>query len=480
MRKRMDYSDIKILEENGVVEVGIPIGDKMMVIQTGKLAKQASGAALVRFGDSVVLMTVVASPLRREIDYFPLSVDFEERMYSAGKMPGGFLKREGRSSEHSTLTARQIDRPIRPLFDKKMKYEVQVVGFCLSSDMENPLDVCGIVGASACLAISDIPWDGPVAGVRVGRVDGEFIINPTFEQMEKGDISLVVAGTEDSLNMVEGELKELPEEDMLKALEVGHEAIRKIIAAQRMLIEKVGKKKFEYEVEKMDEALIKQIEEFALPEFTFKLMENKKDEMFDLAHDFNCKVVRVIGGIVLPNPVHKPFHMTVSRRQEIKTVAKNLKSFVEDASLEGLTVALENHTDYKTDEMLEILDLVDNEALKITLDTGNAMFVKEDPVETVEMLAPFAAYTHIKDMKHTGPLLMSVPLGQGEVDIPAMVRALKESGYEGLYSIEVDLPLWKVDEEDTSLQESIEFLLNLDKSTEREAATAAAADEDDD
>lgn len=219
---------------------------------------------------------------------------------------------------------------------------------------------------------------------------------------------------------------------------------------------------------------------FALPEFTFKLMENKKDEMFDLAHDFNCKVVRVIGGIVLPNPVHKPFHMTVSRRQEIKTVAKNLKSFVEDASLEGLTVALENHTDYKTDEMLEILDLVDNESLKITLDTGNAMFVKEDPVETVEMLAPFAAYTHIKDMKHTGPLLMSVPLGQGEVDIPAMVRALKESGYQGLYSIEVDLPLWKVDEEDTSLQESIEFLINLDKTTEREAAAAAAADEDDD
>jgi len=282
MRKRMDYSDIKILEENGVVEVGIPIGDKMMVIQTGKLAKQASGAALVRFGDSVVLMTVVASPLRREIDYFPLSVDFEERMYSAGKMPGGFLKREGRSSEHSTLTARQIDRPIRPLFDKKMKYEVQVVGFCLSSDMENPLDVCGIVGASACLAISDIPWDGPVAGVRVGRVDGEFIINPTFEQMEKGDISLVVAGTEDSLNMVEGELKELPEEDMLKALEVGHEAIRKIIAAQRMLIEKVGKKKFEYEVEKMDEALIKQIEEFALPTMKDALdgkMKEEREEM---------------------------------------------------------------------------------------------------------------------------------------------------------------------------------------------------------
>lgn len=219
---------------------------------------------------------------------------------------------------------------------------------------------------------------------------------------------------------------------------------------------------------------------FALPEFTFKLMENKKDEMFDLAHDFGCKVVRVIGGVVLPNPVHKPFHVSVSRRQEIKTVAKNLKSFVEDAALEGLTVALENHTDYKTDEMLEILDLVDSEAMKVTLDTGNAMFLKEDPVETVEKLVPFAAYTHIKDMKHFGPLVMSVPLGQGEVDIASIIRVLKDSDYQGLYSIEVDLPLWKVDEEDAGLQQSIEYLLNLDKTTDRDAAAESDDDDDDD
>ena len=217
---------------------------------------------------------------------------------------------------------------------------------------------------------------------------------------------------------------------------------------------------------------------FALPEFTFKLMENKKDEMFDLAHDFGCKVVRVIGGVVLPNPVHKPLHVTVSRRQEVKDVAKRLKLFVEDASLEGLTVALENHTDYKTDEMLEILDLVDNQALKVTLDTGNAIYHKEDPVETAEKLAPFAAYTHIKDIKHFGPLIMSVPLGQGEIDVPAVVRALKDSDYQGLYSIEVDLPLWKVEDEDASLQESIEFLLNLDKSTDRDAVAVEVAADD--
>ena len=290
----MADSDIKVFEgENGVVEVGVELGGKMMVIQTGKLAKQANGAALVRFGDSVVLVAVVASPLKRDLDYFPLQVEFEERMYSAGKMPGGFLKREGRSSEHSTLSARLIDRPIRPLFDKKMKYEVQVVAFCMSSDQENPLDVCGIVGASAALAISDIPWDGPVAGVRVGRINGEFIVNPTFEQSEAGDISLVVAGTDDALNMVEGEFKELSEDDMLKALEFGHDAVKKIIAAQKALVEKVGKQKFTYEVEKPDPELVRQIEEFALPvmkdALEGKMKEEREDMMNKLSEDTHEK-----------------------------------------------------------------------------------------------------------------------------------------------------------------------------------------------
>lgn len=202
---------------------------------------------------------------------------------------------------------------------------------------------------------------------------------------------------------------------------------------------------------------------FALPDMAFKLMENKKDEMFDLAHDFKCKVVRVIGGVVLPNPVHKPIHVTVSRGSEVRNVARRLKSFVEDAALEGLTVALENHSDYKTDEMLQILDLVEHDALKITFDTGNALYHREDPVETAGKLAPYAVYTHIKDMKYTGPFLMSVPLGQGEVDVHAIVNILKKNDYQGLYSIEVDLAPWQVEEEDTALQDSIEVLLGYDK-----------------
>ena len=218
---------------------------------------------------------------------------------------------------------------------------------------------------------------------------------------------------------------------------------------------------------------------FALPDVAFKLMENRKDEMFDLAHDFGCKVVRVIGGVVLPNPVHKPFHITVARRQEIKGVAKRLKLFVEDASLDGLTVALENHTDYTMDEMLEILDQADHDALKVTFDTGNAMYLKEDPVETAEKLAPFAAYTHIKDMKHVGPFVFSTPLGQGEIDIPAIVGILKDNGYDGLYSIEVDLPPWQVEDEDTALQDSIEFLLGLANAPVSKADEEDGGDDDD-
>ena len=273
--------EIQVDEETGAAEILIPLGDRHLAVSTGRVAKQANGSALVRIGDSVILMATTASPLRRDIDYFPLSVDFEERMYSAGKMPGGFLKREGRSSEHSTLSARLIDRPIRPLFDKKMKYEVQVIGLCLSSDMDHPLDVCGIVGASVALGISDIPWAGPIAGVRVGRVDGRFIINPTFEEIEAGDISIVVAGDADSLCMVEGECSEISEQDMLEALDFGHAAIKKIVAAQKALIEKVGKPKFEYDVPEIDQEFVDQVEAFAMDRIKDALDGKMKEERED-------------------------------------------------------------------------------------------------------------------------------------------------------------------------------------------------------
>ncbi len=197
---------------------------------------------------------------------------------------------------------------------------------------------------------------------------------------------------------------------------------------------------------------------FALPEIFHQIMESRKEEMFDLAHDFGCKTLRVCGGFVLPNMFHKPFHIVLNKEKEINDVARKLKIFTEDAALEGFTVSLENHTDYTLSEMLEILDRVDHDKLKVTLDTGNALFHREDPVETAEKLAFFVDYTHIKDMAHTGPLLLSVPLGEGEVDIPSIIEILRNHNYDGLYSIEVNLPLWKVDREEDSLRDSIEYL----------------------
>ncbi|MFA6449517.1 MAG: sugar phosphate isomerase/epimerase family protein [bacterium] len=200
---------------------------------------------------------------------------------------------------------------------------------------------------------------------------------------------------------------------------------------------------------------------FALPDVVFQALEIRKNEMFELAHEFGAKILRVCGGLIVPNMVHKPFHLTINRNREIDDVARRLKQFTYDASLEGLTVALENHSDYTIEEMLRIIHYIDSDKFRITLDTGNAVYLDEDPVETAKMLAPYTVYTHIKDMKRSGPMLMSVPLGQGEVDIPEIVNALKNNYYTGLYSIECNLPLWQVDQEEAALRESIKFLQGL-------------------
>lgn len=202
---------------------------------------------------------------------------------------------------------------------------------------------------------------------------------------------------------------------------------------------------------------------FALPEIVFQVLEKKKDEMFELAHKFGSKIIRVCGGLIIPNMFHKPFHVVVYREKEIEEVSRRLKVFVRDAELEGLVVALENHADYTVDEMLEIIHRVESENLKVTLDTGNPVFLKEDPIETAERLAHYTIYTHIKDLKNVGPMLLSVPLGQGEVDVKGAVRTLKNHCYDGLYSIECNLPLWQVDQEEQALRESVDYLRGLEE-----------------
>ena len=227
-----------------------------ITVETGEIAKQAEGAVIIRYGDTVTLSTACASNQAKEgIDFFPLTVSFEEKLYSVGKIPGGFLRREGRPSEHATLTARMIDRPIRPLFAEGFRNEVQVVNTVLSVDQDASPEMAAMFGASLALCISDIPFNGPIAGVKVGRINGELVANPTVAQMEESDIDLTVAGTAQALNMVEAGAKEVSEEDMLAALMFGHEQIKKLCAFQEEIVAACGKEKREIELYAVDETI---------------------------------------------------------------------------------------------------------------------------------------------------------------------------------------------------------------------------------
>lgn len=236
---------------------------KKLIVEAGEIAKQADGAVLVRLNDTVVLSTACASDEAKDTDFFPLTVGYEEKQYAVGKIPGSFLRREGRPGEHATLTARLIDRPIRPMFSEGFRNEVQVVNTVMSVDLDSTPEMTAMFGASLALSISDIPFDGPIAGVYVGRVDGKFIINPSVEQKEKSDINLAVAGTSEAINMVEAGAAEVSEEDMLDAIMFGHEAIKKLCAFQKSIIAEIGKEKRSVDLYHVDEALEKDVRDQA-------------------------------------------------------------------------------------------------------------------------------------------------------------------------------------------------------------------------
>ncbi|KXG10597.1 Polyribonucleotide nucleotidyltransferase [Anoxybacillus sp. P3H1B] len=226
-----------------------------LVVEIGQLAKQANGAVLVRYGDTVVLSTATASKEAKSVDFFPLTVNYEERLYAVGKIPGGFIKREGRPSEKAILASRLIDRPIRPLFAEGFRNEVQIVSMVMSVDQDCSPEMAAMFGSSLALMVSDIPFEGPIAGVTVGRVDGNFVINPSVEQTEKSDIHLVVAGTKDAINMVEAGADEVPEEVMLEAIMFGHEEIKRLIAFQEEITAQIGKEKMEVALYELDSQL---------------------------------------------------------------------------------------------------------------------------------------------------------------------------------------------------------------------------------
>ncbi len=238
---------------SGVSSTEVTLGDKRITFETGKLAKQASGAVVVRSGDTMVLVTAVVASNERNVDFFPLTVDVEAGMYAAGKIPGGFIKKEGRASDQAILNARLIDRPIRPLWPKGFNKETHIVATVLSVDRVNPYDVLALAGASAALSISEAPFAGPVGAVRVAKVDGEWVINPTYDEIDRSPINLVVAGTADAIGMVEAGCEEISEADIVAALEVGHEAIKKECQVIAAWAAEIGKPKMEF-VERLPDA----------------------------------------------------------------------------------------------------------------------------------------------------------------------------------------------------------------------------------
>ena len=247
------------MSSDAVTTVSVEIAGKEISFETGRMAKQASGAVVVKSGDTMVLSTATVGNLR-DVDFLPLTVDVEERMYSAGKIPGSFFKREGRSGEKGTLTARMIDRPIRPLFPKGWHFETQLVNITLSVDQVHSYDILAMNGASAALMISPVPLPTPVGAVRIGKVDGNFVVNPDEpDLLGNTELDLVVAGTDEAILMVEAGANEIPEAEILDALDIAHDAIKKICAAQRELAEKAGKPKMTVEAPQIDEQLLQQI-----------------------------------------------------------------------------------------------------------------------------------------------------------------------------------------------------------------------------
>ncbi len=294
----------------------VSVGQGSISIETGKLAKQAGGSVIVRSGDSVVLVTACRAASPRDVDFLPLTVDYREYTYASGRIPGGFFKREGKPSEKEVLTSRMIDRPVRPLFPGGWRYESQIIALVLSADSANDTDVLAITGASAALALSDLPFQKTIAGVRVGLVDGQYLINPTFEQRKASKLDIIVAGTMEGLVMVEAGAKEVTEEQVVEALEAAHAAIKQIVAAIDDMAKEVGKTKATVTSKEVDAAFAKEVEDKVLGKLTAAMRIKDKLENY-------ATTDKVIAELVESYPADQP-----AQRADAKIVAKHLKEKV--------------------------------------------------------------------------------------------------------------------------------------------------------
>lgn len=304
-----------------------------LTVETGEIAKQAGGSVIVRYEDTVVLSTATASHQAKDTDFFPLTVSFEEKLYSVGKIPGGFLRREGRPSEHATLTARMIDRPIRPLFAEGFRNEVQVVNTVLSVNTDVSAEMAAMFGASCALCVSDIPFNGPIAGVIVGRVDGEFVINPTVEQQERSDIHLTVAGTKDAINMVEAGAKEVSEAAMLDAIMFGHEHIKMLCEFQEQIMAKCGKAKMEVTLYEVAEDLRAKINEFAYDRLVKAVSIKEKLVRYGTIDDITDECAEYVGTFEYESEKAKEKAMKQAREVCTEIVAGEVRRLITDEKI---------------------------------------------------------------------------------------------------------------------------------------------------
>src|ERR1051325_5236825 len=295
----------------------VSVGQNTLRLETGKLAKQAGGSVIVRYGDSVVLVTACRSAAAREgIDFLPLTVDYKEYTYASGRIPGGFFKREGKPAEKEVLTSRVIDRPIRPLFPSGWRHETQIIALVLSADQENDTDVLAITGASAALALSDIPFQKTIAGVRVGFIDGQYVVNPTFEQRKASPLDLVVAGSKDRIGMVEAGAKEVTEDQVVQALETAHAAIKQIVTTIDELARESGKKKLQVQQKEIGHDFYREVEEKVFVPLTEAMRIRGKLENYD-------RVDQLLDDLVASLPEGE-----VERKVEAKQIFKDLKEKV--------------------------------------------------------------------------------------------------------------------------------------------------------
>jgi polyribonucleotide nucleotidyltransferase len=285
------------MSQSGPHKIQIDFEGRPLTVETGRLARQAGGAALVRYGETVVLVTATALASAREgIDFFPLTCDYQEKTFAAGKIPGGFFKREGRPAEKEILTSRLIDRPLRPLFPAGFNCETQVIATVLSHDRENDPDMLSLLGASTALVLSDIPWAGPIASVRIGRIGGRFVLNPTTSQLASSDMNIIVAGSRDAIVMVEGGAQMAPESELLEALFTAHAGLQPLIALQDELRAKAGKPKRTFTPPAVDAALEKQVRELALPKLKSALATPGKHERYAALDTVKDEIVKALGG----------------------------------------------------------------------------------------------------------------------------------------------------------------------------------------